>query len=142
MKTPILIVAVASIELTACGAFQGPPTSGTVMEKQYVPSRDWVDREPNYVRQCVYVPYTYTVYSGSGSTRSVSVRTGTKQSCTSILIGYSSIPRHEREYFRFYLKDYKDPKHLGWRDVSHTEYDSYEVGSPYPSGPQNTGHNW
>jgi len=122
-----LIAATLAAGITLAGCAK-PVQSGYVVEKQYVPSRDWIDMMPNYYRTCVSIPYTYT--TGSGTNRRT-VYTS-RQSCTSRLIGYIPIHRHEDRYFRLDLRDDRDTNRTGWRDVTEQEYGRYEVGAHYP----------
>jgi len=120
--TVLLPVAVLA---AGCGS---PVTAGTVVERQHVPARDWTDNIPIYIRHCVTVPYTRT--SGYGASQRTVY--SSRQLCTSALIGFSPVRRHEDQYWRLELRDDKDAKHLGWVDVSSADYDWYEVGSHYP----------
>lgn len=122
----VVAAVLAGLLLASCG--KPAPTAGYVVEKQYVPARDWVDHAPIYIHHCLTIPYTYS--TGSGMSRHTVY--SSRQRCTSTLMGWNSIPRHEDRYWRLELKDDADAKHLGWRDVTEVEYQRYEVGAHYP----------
>lgn len=92
------------LALAGCGS---DVSAGTVAGKEFVPARDWVYLQPNYVTTCGGKPLV----------------------CTPHLVGFIPIPMHDPACWRLTLKD-GDSK--GRVCVSREDYDRAALGDHYP----------
>lgn len=117
------LAAAALLLAVACG--KGPIASGQVVDRQYVPPRDYAVAVSDYTYLCF--PATRAV-AGPGGRISYTMALD----CGWRYSGSHLEPRHDGPRYRLRLRDDADSGRLGWVDVPPDRYDQYAVGGHYP----------
>lgn len=117
-----LLAIVAALVLSACA-----PEQGDVIEKKYVPDREWYSTEPVYVTESYPCTKTRTSTVNGKTTTQTYTTTCTRQAQRGTEQRYHYSP----EEYRLKIDDGGD---TGWVSVSETTYEDASIGDWYDHG--------
>lgn len=123
MKRLAVLLLLAALLVTGCGH---SITSGTVIDKRYVPARDWETTEPTIM----YIPVTNYRTVCSTVNKQTQCRSQAYTDMQMRIVGYHQERHHENEYWVLTLRD-SESDDTGDVRVSKERFNSISIGSTY-----------
>jgi hypothetical protein len=128
IAVPLVITAMLA-PLAACS--DPPPESGIVVAREYDDPDQWTESVADYA----YLPrpYTRTSYNYSSACKCSQAQTTSGVEMVYTVVSWHNENRSDGPHWKLKIQDDKDPKNLGWVEVTQQDYDNkYMQGYHWP----------